>query len=217
MTKTHDYRRLHGVEILSVTKQDAGGWVGLTTVKHGEIRAKAALKTKMKLKKGWKGSLTVGSYGTAVVLAYDQYAHIETDSHWNILDPKLFSEAHYGFIYNVTNKLTGVQYIGRRMYHSGNWRTYTTSSKYVNADIEKYGKENFQFDIWYSVETRGDLVHLEIQEQHDNRVLTAKLDNGERAYYNRSIGGIKFIPPEKISDEQKAAIIEANKRRQDDD
>ena len=76
MTKTTDYRRLHGVVIEKVTRQDPGGFVGLITEKHGEIRAKRDLVKRLKLRKGWKGPLTVGDYRQSVVLAFDQTAHI---------------------------------------------------------------------------------------------------------------------------------------------
>ena len=193
--KTTNYRRLHGVVINSVTRKDAGGWVGIITESHGEIRAKADLKTRMKLKKGWKGSLTVGNYGNATVLAFDQRAHLDVKSHWNILDPKRFNEEHFGFIYCITNKTNNRKYIGLKFFHAGAWKDYTGSSKDLNEDIKALGKENFTFDIWYSCEARGDVVYREVKEQHDHNVLTARLPNGDRAYYNKFIAAIKFIPP----------------------
>ena len=73
--------------------------------------------------------------------------------HWNhsfILTP----DNSFGFIYYIENKLNGKKYIGKKQYFSykagkkhkeSDWKTYTSSSKYLNEDIKINGelsKEN---------------------------------------------------------------------------
>ena len=58
-TNIQDHQRYEDVIIKEVTNVDAGGWVGIVTEEHGEIRCKSNLRTKLKLKKDWEGDLTV--------------------------------------------------------------------------------------------------------------------------------------------------------------
>ena len=72
----------------------------------------------------------------------------------------------YGFIYIITNTVTNKKYIGKKQIKSvkklqplkgkknkrhfdieTDWKTYTSSSSDLNADIAKYGKEKFVFEI----------------------------------------------------------------------
>ena len=51
--------------------------------------------------------------------------------------------------------------------------------------------------VVHQYETRGGLTYAEANAQHKLDVLTNKLDSQEeREYYNRQIGGIKFVPKE---------------------
>ena len=75
--------------------------------------------------------------------------------HWNhsfILTP----DNSFGFIYYVENKLNGKKYIGKKQYFSyragkkhkeSDWKTYTSSSKYLDEDIKINGIDNFYFEI----------------------------------------------------------------------
>ena len=54
----------------------------------------------------------------------------------------------YGFIYQTTNKINGMKYIGKCIYgRINNWQTYLGSGVYLKRAIVKYGKENFQKEI----------------------------------------------------------------------
>lgn len=129
--------------------------------------------------------------------------------HWHApweFDP----EEWYGFIYRVTNKENGMQYIGRKFFFSrtrkkvkgrknrkvimkeSDWRTYTTSSKRINAEILERGKEIFEFEIIELCKTRGDLTYREAETQWAEKVLEAQLPDGSRKYYNNAIGGVRF-------------------------
>src|ERR1017187_256892 len=84
--------------------------------------------------------------------------------HWQYTTPVI--EGAIGFIYKITNLTDNRQYIGkklqffktvkkalknrtnkRRGVKISDWKTYTGSSKSLNSDIEKLGKENFKFEI----------------------------------------------------------------------
>ena len=132
------------------------------------------------------------------------------------LDPKWF----FGFLYIVYNKKTKQKYVGRKQFKRyvkkkpvgyTDWKTYKGSSKYLHQAIKEYGLSNFRFIVVHQYETRGGLTHAEANAQHKLDVLTNKLDSQEeREYYNRQIGGIKFIPKEVCHDlnEKLQKIIE---------
>lgn len=128
------------------------------------------------------------------------------EHHWQGERPD--PNEYYGFLYIITNNLTGKKYIGRKFYHmyskrkrikESNWRTYTGSCKPLNEDIKKHGKSNFTFEIFKQYRTRGCVVYYECNYQHKFDVLTAKDNEGERLWYNGNIGAIKFIPPDEDS------------------
>ena len=130
-------------------------------------------------------------------------------SHWEgekKPDPTLF-----GFVYLITNTVNGRLYIGKKQYYhiryvkvngrrrksckSSGWEYYTGSSKELNKDIKKYGKDKFKFEILWNCTTRSVLHWMEIVEQVDSRVMTKTIDgSNERRYYNKQIAAIRFIP-----------------------
>ena len=103
-------------------------------------------------------------------------------------------ENWYGFIYEISNNLTGKKYIGRKYFSQAktrqvkgkkkrtrvesDWRDYWGSNKELLADIDKYGKENFTRVILKLCETRGNTNYWEAKYQFDNNVLL------EDNYYN---------------------------------
>ena len=54
------------------------------------------------------------------------------------------------------------------------------------------GKDNFIFSITHLCTSFTELSDIEIEQQLSSNVLKELLPNGERAYYNRRIHGIKF-------------------------
>jgi len=96
----------------------------------------------------------------------------------------------YGFIYIITNTLTGKKYIGKKQIKSvkklkplkgrknkrhfdieTDWKTYTSSSNDVNEDIVKLGKDKFKFEIVRFCQSKFELTYFEAKLQFENDVL----------------------------------------------
>lgn len=95
-----------------------------------------------------------------------------------------------GFVYLITNLLTGRKYIGKKSFWKrrtlkplkgkkrkrkikveSDWRSYHGSSKELNADIEEYGEENFSKLILNCYKTKFEVSYYEAKEQFDRSVL----------------------------------------------
>lgn len=76
-------------------------------------------------------------------------------------------EKPYGFIYETTNNINGMKYIGKCVYHRQNdWNKYLGSGLYLKRAINKYGRENFTRVILqeaYSAEELQDLEEMYIR------------------------------------------------------
>ena len=109
-----------------------------------------------------------------------------------------------GFIYKITNLLTGRFYIGKKSLWSkkrvkiskkekllnptrkiykevikeNNWREYTGSSLVLNQDIEKLGKENFKKEIIQWCFSKRELSYSEVKWQFYYNVLEIDSYNG---------------------------------------
>jgi hypothetical protein len=139
--------------------------------------------------------------------------------HWQGLEPD--PSKFFGFVYLVTNKQDGRKYIGRKNFwlrdskpgtktvkttnrqsqhwkpaawKESDWRTYTGSSKELSKDIDKYGKDNFTFEILKQCRSRGSLVYSEVEHQVKLGCLWKKNDDTYQ-FYNRQIAAIRFRPP----------------------
>ena len=111
-----------------------------------------------------------------------------------------------GFVYEITNKLTGRKYIGKKLakfskttykvvkLKNGNkkkkkirskidsdWQLYYGSSPELTKDIELLGTENFSREILYYCRSKSECSYIEAREQFARRVLES--DN----YYNGHI------------------------------
>lgn len=110
--------------------------------------------------------------------------------HWKLTTNLEYKETAFGFIYEICNNaLTEPKrYIGKKQCVSkitrkplkgktrnridrkeSDWKTYTGSSKELNDDIAKYGKENFTFTILEWCDSKFELGYKEIKLQllHD--------------------------------------------------
>ena len=151
-----------------------------------------------------------------------------SSNHWEGLEPN--PDCFFGFIYLIENTVNGRLYVGKKQYWaaSGNfrnrsshistdkwrpeqwkpsdWNYYTGSSRELNADIKKFGKDKFRFIILSQHSTKGDLHYEEIKEQAVRNVLAEKLTEDVYLYYNKSIAAIKFRPPDHMSDSAREKI-----------
>jgi len=88
---------------------------------------------------------------------------------------------NYGFVYLITNRLTGRKYIGKKFFYSSktkvvkgkkkrfkvssDWKTYYGSSAEVTKDVLQLGQENFDREIIYLCKSKGECGYLEAKEQ----------------------------------------------------
>lgn len=132
-------------------------------------------------------------------------------SHWiykgEPFDPDYDDIDHAGFVYMITNNITGQKYVGKKVFHArrtlkplkgkkrrrkvvkeSDWRGYCSSSQEVKDDIKKHGKENFTFEILSFHINRTELNYAELKLQFLLDVLEARCeDTGEYLFYNRNI------------------------------
>ena len=203
-----DHQRYTDVAITDVSKVDKKGWVGISTLEHGEIRCKSNLRTKLGLKKEWFGHLTVwvNPNSDTVCVAFDQKAYMadgdnaKPNGQWEVNFYNNPYEAE-GFIYMIIEKSTGKRYIGKKSYwnyskgkrvRQSNWKTYASSSSDI-ADRVADNKDDYQFVMLHEAPDKSALNYLEIWYQIDYGVLTKVDDNGEKIFYNKTIGSEKWM------------------------
>jgi hypothetical protein len=106
-------------------------------------------------------------------------------------------ETAYGYVYLITNTVTGRKYIGKKLFWfrktkvlkgkkkrikvESDWRDYWSSSDEVKKDVETLGADKFIREILHICPNKGSCNYLEAREQMDRRVL--ETDN----YYNGQI------------------------------
>jgi hypothetical protein len=101
-----------------------------------------------------------------------------------------------GFVYEITNKLTGRKYIGKKLAKfkrttyktvklkngkkkrkkikgsiDSDWQTYYGSSPELLKDIELLGTKNFSREILYYCKSKAECSYIEAREQFLKRVL----------------------------------------------
>jgi hypothetical protein len=110
--------------------------------------------------------------------------------HWisNIIIEE--GDVPYGFIYKITCLSNNRKYIGKKQCQSilkkrplkgkknkrheikeTDWKSYTSSSRELNEDIERYGKENFRFEIIELCDSKFALAYKEAKIQFEEEVL----------------------------------------------
>jgi hypothetical protein len=131
-------------------------------------------------------------------------------SHWVIHkteEPFVPNLEKFGFVYIITNTELDKAYVGCKQYFMGKkktpskWEQYTGSSKYLNEDIEKIGKEKFKFEVIAEYKNKRSLRYYEAYYQIKWNVLTAVIEGtDEPAYYNSYVGGKWYRPIESYKD-----------------
>lgn len=99
-------------------------------------------------------------------------------------------EDYAGFVYLITNVLTGKKYIGKKIFWSkrklkplkgkkrkrivkkeSDWKTYYGSSNSLTIDVDQYGTSNFRRQIIFVGRTRWDCSYEEARLQFKHEVL----------------------------------------------
>ena len=111
-----------------------------------------------------------------------------------------------GFVYLITNTITGRKYIGKKLAKfskttyktvklkngtkkkkkirskiDSDWQEYYGSSPNLTADINTLGKDNFSREILYYCKSKAETSYIEAREQFDRKVLESN------EYYNGQI------------------------------
>ena len=111
-----------------------------------------------------------------------------------------------GFVYLITNKLTGRKYIGKKLakfsktsykvvkLKNGNkkkkrirskidsdWQLYYGSNDQLNKDLEALGADNFTREILFYCKSKAECSYVEAREQFNHKVLESD------DYYNGQI------------------------------
>ena len=102
-----------------------------------------------------------------------------------------------GFVYLITNTVTGRKYIGKKLFWfrktkqvkgkkkrikvESDWRDYWSSSDEVKKDVDTVGSDKFIREILHICPNKGSCNYLEAREQMDRRVLETE------DYYNGQI------------------------------
>jgi Putative endonuclease segE, GIY-YIG domain len=110
-----------------------------------------------------------------------------------------------GFVYLITNNLSGKKYIGKKLAKfarttyktvklkngtkkkkkirnkiDSDWREYYGSNDALNQDVETHGTENFTREILYYCKSKAECSYIEAREQFTHRVLeSADYYNGQ--------------------------------------
>lgn len=133
--------------------------------------------------------------------------------HWILNENVIINENTFGFLYEITNKTNNKKYIGKKQCFmrlkrkplkgkkrnrissvESTWREYTSSSNDLNEDIKKLGKENFEFKILKTCNSKWELAYEEIKEQIIQNVLLRD------DYYNGIINVRIGTPPKSIKE-----------------
>ena len=111
-----------------------------------------------------------------------------------------------GFVYCITNNLSGRKYIGKKLAKfskttyktvkqkngikkrkkirskvDSDWQEYYGSSPELTADVNKLGTENFSREILFYCQSKSECSYIEAREQFSRRVLESA------DYYNGHI------------------------------
>lgn len=129
--------------------------------------------------------------------------------------------SHAGFVYLITNLLTGKAYVGKKFFKSkikgktrqSDWRRYYGSCKPLKEDIKALGVVNFHREILAVFKLKGQVNYGEVEEQIKRDVLKAVLPDGSRAYYNGNIMSRWFAPDyEKVAEANRGVPLSQERK-----
>jgi hypothetical protein len=125
---------------------------------------------------------------------------------WSYKDKKFTTEMigdNIGFVYIVTDTVSGMKYIGKKGFFSkvtkpplkgkkrkrrsikeSDWQVYCGSSEAVKTLVEENGLDHFEREILHLCKSKGEMSYIEMREQITRDVLL-KPDE----YLNGFVGG----------------------------
>lgn len=141
-----------------------------------------------------------------------------SDHHWAGETPD--PERYLGFVYLITDELTGKAYVGRKNYwiarskkgcksrvtdkgsdkwkpecwKASDWEYYKGSSKALRDHMRDHADHEYSFVILKQVQSKGRLSYEECKEQWKRDVLCARLPDETYRYLNGNIQAIRFRP-----------------------
>ena len=109
----------------------------------------------------------------------------------------------HGFVYCITNTLSGKRYIGRKYFYQlrkprgggrrvkseSDWKKYYGSSAELTEDRKQFGNLVFKRDILSLHKSKGLTNFEETRQLFLNNVLTEAMSDGTPAFYNSNILG----------------------------
>ena len=110
---------------------------------------------------------------------------------------------YYGFVYRITNLVSGRSYIGRKYFWSlrkpsgksrrvrseSDWKKYYGSSAELTAERKKVGNTTYKREILSLHKSKGLTNFEETRQLFLNNVLTEAMSDGTPAFYNSNILG----------------------------
>lgn len=118
-----------------------------------------------------------------------------------LVDNGIKPDSAYGFIYETTDNLSGIKYIGQRKFY-GTWRTYLGSGIRLTEAIKNSGRESFTrrcIDVAYSRE--------ELDEKEIYWISFYDAVDSEE-YYNIASGGVAGYIFSELNPERKKEIYD---------
>lgn len=131
------------------------------------------------------------------------------DHHWEYSSaPNPDSAA--GFVYLIVNEPENRMYIGRKFYRVRRgrrkgkhhlWGAYTSSSRQLNEDIRRLGKDNFKFYILEEYDTLGGLSWAETWS-----LCRVRVPEENDLWYNRRIEKVAWASPEQVTERHRRRL-----------
>lgn len=119
-----------------------------------------------------------------------------SDWHYNGESVEIPPEDAIGFVYCITNKVSGKRYIGKKLcrftrtkqktvvlkngtkkkkkfkeYTESDWRTYYGSNEYLKADVQELGEGHFYREVLFWCNSTGEMSYVETHYQFMLQVL----------------------------------------------
>lgn len=130
--------------------------------------------------------------------------------HWDHTGLKLDPASAVGFVYLIVYTETNQKYIGKKNFRGkgklnkgqeSNWKSYSSSSTYLNELIKEKGKDKFDFIILEQYYTVGGLSFAETWSQ-----VVSETPSKNDEFINRFIDKVTWKVNEPVTDRHKRRL-----------